>query len=372
MFMHRFSKTIHTLRRSISAFILIALLCITVFSTVGLSASAANDGQGLSAGVSYTMGNPLREAYLIGPGDVLSLDVYNQPDMTQKNILVRSDGYATFNGIGEVNVSGHSLENVRQELSLRLSELIIDPIVTISIAKTKPGTVYLAGAFKNVGMYQISTGDPTGNSSTSSNPIQRTDLRLSNVIANAGGVSMDADLSQIKITRRTPYGEESSVVNLWDMLKKGDASQDVMLQSGDSVYIPELKIASMSEKDYNLLLNSSVGPSDFPVRMMGEVEKPGVYAINGQSPYLNSVVAMAGGFKDGAIGQKIVIRRSNGKVYQDFVVNADDTDVMLRPNDIVFVPEKKLYKAGDFFSQISRIISPFTNAALTAGLIAAP
>lgn len=363
---------IQSLIRSVSIAILSTLLVFSILPVFLLSANAATVGNGLSAGVSYTMGNPLKDAYLIGPGDVLSIEVYNQPDMTQKSILVRADGYASFNGIGEINVSGHSIENIRQELAVRLSELIIDPIVTVSIAKTKPGTVYLAGAFKRVGMYQISTGNQTGDTAMSNNPIQRTDLRLSNVIANSGGLAMNADLSQIKITSKTPYGDSVSVVNLWDMLKNGDASQDIMLQSGDSVYVPELATSTMSEKDYNLLLSSSVGPNAFPVRMIGEVEKPGVYEVNGQSPYLNSVIAMAGGFKNGAISKKVVIRRSTGGAYQDMVIDANDNDVMLRPNDIVLVPEKKLYKAGNFFEQINKILSPFTNAMFSAGMLAAP
>ena len=146
-----------------------------------------------------------------------------------------------------------------------------------------------------------------------------------------------------------------------------------MLQSGDSVYIPELPRTAMSEKDYELLLNSSVSPDVFPVRLIGEFKKPGVYDVRGQSPYLNSAIAEAGGFKQGATKKKIIIRRFTSKdTYKTMIVNPKESDVMLRPNDIIYVAERKLYKAGNFFEQINRILSPFTNTALTAGLVAAP
>lgn len=308
--------------------------------------------------------------YQIGPGDVLSFQVYHQPDLTQSNILVRSDGMATFNGVGELMVEGRTVSEVQSILSYELGQLIKEPIVSLTIDQTRPGTIYLAGAVKHPGMYQLSTGNQNSAIGPSSNgPINRIDLRLSNILANAGGVEMKADLRRIKITRKGSAGEESLEVNLLKMLREGDTSEDIMLRSGDSIYIPSLSHMAMTDDEYRTLLNSSIGPGTFPVRVLGELENPGVYHLSGDSPFLNSAISEAGGYKDSASKDVIAIRRfTSEEDFSTLYVNPKRSDIILRPNDIVVVGERRLVKTGKFFDHINRILSPFTNAAFSAAI----
>lgn len=322
--------------------------------------------QDLKATISFT-----DSAYRIGPGDVLSFNVYHQEDFNQNNILVRSDGMASFNGVGELPVSGKSVAEVQRMLESEIGELVKNPIVTLSISQTKPGTIYLSGAVKHPGMYQLSTGNQNStNGSNDNNPIHRIDLRLSNILSNAGGVNMDADLGQIQVTRRNPHGEMTMSVDLWKMLKDGDSSQDVMLQSGDSIYIPQLPKMAMNDEEYDLVLNSSIGPESFPVRVIGDLNSPGIYYLPGNSPYLNSAIAMAGGYKSSASQNMVAIRRFTNEVdVSTLYVDPRKTDIVLRPNDIVYISEKKMHKAGKFFEQVNKILAPFTNAAFSAAVV---
>lgn len=172
---------------------------------------------------------------------------------------------------------------------------------------------------------------------------------------------MEADLSRVKVTRGD--GSEVIKVNLWNMLKHGSNAEDVVLQSGDSVEIPTLQAMALSDEEYTLLLSSSIGPGTFPVRVIGEVDKPGVYELDGTSPLLNSAIAKAGGYKPGANKKVIAIRRFSGETNLSTLhVDPNKMDFTLRPNDVVYITEQKIYKSGRYFENVAKILSPFTNA----------
>lgn len=345
------------------AFRWVALLLTLIVTLLGTSLAF---GEKLIGSVTFT-----ESSYRVGAGDVLSFHVYHQDDLNQSNILVRSDGLASFNGVGELRVEGKSIGEIQKMLENSLSDLVKQPIVTVTVTQTRPGTIYLAGAVKHPGMYQLSTGNQNSMTGpSSSGPISRIDLRLSNILANAGGVKMNADLSNVRITRQGRDGEESIAVDLWKMLRSGDGSQDVMLQSGDAISIPELPSMAMSDADYDLVLNSSIGPDTFPVRVIGELKTPGVYYLPGNSPYLNSAVAMAGGFTQEANKKIIAIRRfTKDNDASTIYVDPNKLDIVLRPNDVVYVSERGLAKTSRFFERVGQILKPFTDSAFTAGMM---
>ncbi len=312
----------------------------------------------LRAGIQYTP-----NSYRVGPGDILSMQVYHQPDLAQTEILVKEDGHATINPIGEVRVAGKSLSEIDEIVKESLSDLYIDPIVTITVAQSKPGTIYVAGAVKQPGMYQLHTTSPTKGQS-SNQGISKNDLRLSNVLSNAGGVLLNADLSGIEVKKA--YTGDVIHVNLWNMLKTGDSSDDILLQSGDSVFVPGTDKISLSDEDYKLLLRSSIGPGSFPVRIIGDVTTPGLYDLSGLSPNLNTVIAKAGGYKVGANTKLIAIRRFENDTATTLYVDLEKADTVLKPNDVVLVTPKKLFKAGQFMQAVAMLLSPFTSAASAA------
>jgi polysaccharide export outer membrane protein len=308
--------------------------------------------------------------YRVGAGDVLSINVYHQKDLEQPAILIRADGNASFAGIGEVPVGGKTIGDIEEALKLAYSELIKEPIITVSVAKSRAGVVYVAGAIKKPGMYQFSTTEKeasSGSSTGDGSKVIRVDLRLSNVLANAGGVTLDADLRSIEIKRD---GELLYVADLFKLLESGNPADDITLLSGDTVVVPKLQKMALSDKEMEMILRSPIGPSDFPVRVIGEVGKPGVYALNGESPLLNSAIAAAGGFAPGANRKIVAIRRftSDGQPMTTFYVKPDEIDATLRPNDVVFVSEHTLYKRGRYFEQVAKALSPFTSALTAIGL----
>lgn len=312
----------------------------------------------LKAGAQYTL-----NSYRIGPGDILTVHVYHQPDLSQQDILVRDDGQATFNMVGEMAVAGKNLDEITQALKVQLSEYFLNPMVTVTVSQTKPGVVYVAGAVKRPGMIQVQSS-PAKTAMQTQADMSRMGLHLSNILANAGGVQMNADLSHVQITQGAT--QQVTQINLWQMLKAGKSDSDLLVQSGDSIYVPALPAGAMTSEEYQLVLRSSIGPGTFPVRVIGHVEKPGVYELSGTSPYLNSAIAMAGGWKISANKQLIAIRRfpAHDKATTLFV-DPNQADTLLQPNDVIFISERGIYKAGRFFETVARILAPFTSIANT-------
>lgn len=316
------------------------------------------------------------DAYRINVGDVLSVNVYNQSDLSSGSILVRADGNATFNGIGEVRTAGKTLEEASRIIEDRLRDLVRNPRVSLTISESKPLSVYLAGAVMRPGALQAggnsasnqtssSNGEGDGaKSSSSPSPLPRMDFRLSSVLTAAGGVRLNADLANIMINRE---GHPYRTVNLWDMLKKGDISEDIILQNGDAIYVPELPEQALDDSTYRLLLSSSLGPRSFPVRVIGEVKQPGMYELNGTSPFLATAIARGGGFIQGANRKAVAIRRFSGETkFSTLFVNPNETDFMLRPNDVVYIAELRSTHAGHFMETATKMLAPFNSISSTA------
>ena len=311
-------------------------------------------------------------SYRINVGDVLSVSVYNQPDLSTSNILVRPDGNASFNGVGEIQVVGKTIREASLLLESQIRELVREPRITLTIAESRPPSSYLAGAVMRPGLLQAGNqngssqsdamGQPSqsGNTNSTSN---RFDYRLSNVLGRAGGVRMNADLANVTISRN---GTLYQTINLWSLLREGNASADIMLQNGDSIFIPELPEQALDDETYRLLLSASFGPKVFPVRIIGDVKQPGVYELNSTSPFLNSAIAKGGGFNYGANRKVVALRRFTGETkFNTLFIDPNQHDFMLRPNDVIFVSEQKVYKAGRFSQTASQILSPFTSVGNT-------
>lgn len=319
--------------------------------------------------------------YRINVGDILSVNVYNQPDLSSGSILVRPDGNASFNGVGEIQVAGKTIREASLLLDSQIRELVREPRVTLTVTESKPPSVYLAGAVMRPGILQAGATVPGlsnggGSSSTSgassgsggmtaSNAgitatASRMDFRLSNVLGASGGVKLSADLANVTVTRD---GQLFKTVNLWKLIKEGNAEDDILLQNGDSVYVPELPYQALDDDTYKLLLSSTVDPNFFPIRIIGDVKNPGVYDLNSTSPYLNSALAKGGGFNYGANRKVVAVRRFTGEnKFSTIHIDPNKHDFTLRPNDVIFVSEQKVYKAGRFGETAAKILSPFTSA----------
>jgi len=299
----------------------------------------------------------LSTKYLLSPGDNLSLSIYGEPEFAQPDILVRPDGCATIEPFGEVNVAGLSVDELTDTLKTKFKNYLLDPKISVKVNSLHSAKVYIYGAVQRPGLYQqavVQNGQDTNGNSARIIP----EMTVASIIANAGGIKLNADLRRIRVMNNETGRDET--VDLMKMVQNGDVNQDIYLRSGDSIYIPDLDTeAQISDEDFTLISSSSLAPVDFPVRVVGAVTKPGVYNLSSSSPRLNSALASSQGYTPEAKKNLVAIQRLTNKGnISTFYVNPNKNDVILRPNDLIIVPETSSSAASKSFGLIADILNP--------------
>ncbi len=165
--------------------------------------------------------NPLRDPYLINPGDVLRISVWREEALSRE-LPVSPDGHIGFPLAGDIVAAGKTIEQLRLELTEKLSRLIPDASVTVSALQLQGNSIYVVGAVNRPGPYQMNR--PTD---------------AMQAIALAGGPTPFADLNDIKILRRSDNGRQIAIPFKFSAVQDGDnLEQNILLRAGDTVVIP--------------------------------------------------------------------------------------------------------------------------------------
>lgn len=322
------------------------------------------DGNQLQARI---IANYTGRKYRLGPNDVLAVSVYDSPEFSQQDLLVQPDGNVTLAPFGSVQVAGLTIDELQADLSDRLKYYLKDPHVTVKIQHTKPFQVYVTGAVLRPGAYEMVTDMLRMQmvTNTPMNPgvlIERKLPLLTNVLVASGGLRYDADVEHIKVHNR--FDDTTYEVNLLDLLQGNNASQDLFMIAGDSVEVPKLLTPyAVSDEKYKAMLGSSVFQKEIPVRVFGYVNKPGLIMLDGaQSANLNSAISEAGGYLSTEASYaptRVYVSRVDGNGHlATREVDPRHEDMTLRPNDVVYIPNKITPRIGHAFDYLARVVVP--------------
>lgn len=310
---------------------------------------------------SISTSNRVTQDYRVAPGDVLSFSIHEEAAYDQEQILVRPDGYATIRPIGQVFVAGMNIKELSRHLEDSLTAYVNDPQVFLNIQEFHTPRIYLIGAVNHPGTFQpdlrVLPGNEPDMRSRGNRNLSNMDWTVSKLIIRSGGLSYNADISNIEIIKHDGTKEK---VNLFSFLIDGDLSQDKLLEEGDTIQVRQLQTMPYGDEAFKLLCASGIYPERFPVRVLGEVEKPGLFYLSSDSPYINSAVALASGYKRNAVKRAVVInRQSNTQELARLVVDPEKVDLMLRPNDIVEIKDAQSAKLIRGAETISKMVAPF-------------
>ncbi len=271
--------------------------------------------------------SPAQEnAYLIGPRDVLMITIYAGGDKQQEvDQTVTSRGDVNVPFIGTVKAQGLTASGLEDLITAPLAEnYFVNPQVNVFVKEYHSLRYYISGAVKSPGLYERSSK-----------------ATLMKLIAEAGGVELNRgnvayilrdSASQIEGGENVENlisKKEPQKVDLKRLLDQGDMSNDILLQTGDVVYIPPEKALDITESN---------------IYVEGEVRNPGVYIYQPGLTALNACI-MAGGFgKFAAPSRTKIIRKENSKqVIIDIDLNGVKEgrirDIQLKPGDLINVPE---------------------------------
>lgn len=158
--------------------------------------------------------------YLLQPGDVLTVSVWKETDLSS-DLLVRPDGNVSMPLVGEIEASGHTVEQVRSVIDQRLRKFIPDPSVTVVVKQTLGNQIFVIGKVNKPGQY----------------PINRP-VDVMQALSLAGGTTPFASLNSIRVLRRDGGREITLKFRYGDVERGRNLGQNILLQSGDTVVVP--------------------------------------------------------------------------------------------------------------------------------------
>lgn len=162
--------------------------------------------------------------YLIGPGDLLEITVWRQPELST-SVTVRPDGRISIPLVEDLAASGKSPMDLADEIEATLSQYLQDPLVLVTVGS---GLGDLSQQIRVIG----EAAEPSAIA-------YRSRMTVLDALIAAGGLSRQADGNAAVILRRTELGYQEVPVRLADLMRAGDSTANVLLSPGDVIVIPE-------------------------------------------------------------------------------------------------------------------------------------
>lgn len=292
-------------------------------------------------------GVPVEEPYSqyrVGPRDVLNITVWDHPELTipagefrsaeAAGNVVGEDGTIFYPYVGVVQAAGRTVEEIREELTQKLSKFIENVQLDVRVAAYRSQRVYVVGEVAKPGI-QLVKDIP---------------LTVLEAINNADGVNSEADLRNITLTR----GGKTYSINLLSLYEGGDISQNVLLQHGDVLNVPD----SMLNKVFVL------GETNHFVAG-GATGRSRSLVMNKARMTLVEALSEAGSVdQQTSDPARIFVFRSGLGKPEIFHLNAKSPDALLlaerfqlQPRDVIFVDRAEGIRWNQIIAQIQPTIS---------------
>ncbi|WP_237747904.1 polysaccharide biosynthesis/export family protein [Spirulina subsalsa] len=242
-----------------------------------------------------------------------------------------------------------------------LAQMSRIPTISFNANAERPLNIVVIGEVFRPGPYTVTGAARTGAAGLpGGGGMSGVPPTVTRAIQVAGGIKPQADIRRIQIRRRTNLEEERIVeVNLWELLRAGDSLQDVVLQEGDTVFVP--LAPELNPEEAIQIAEASFSPDTIGVRVVGEIRGNGALRIPPNTP-LNQAIVEAGGFNIRAHTRSVELVRlnPNGTVTRRTIdidfgapIN-DDNNPALRNNDVILVRRSTLASISDTLSEITR------------------
>lgn len=249
---------------------------------------------------SYGFSN--EEIYL-GEGDILSINILGYPQYSKAEVTVGPDGKISMPLIGGIEAAGLTPSQLRSVVTERFKtgDFLKDPRVFITLVRSRSRFVSVIGSgVDGPGVYPLEG-----------------ETRIMEIVARAKP-NDTAMLRHITVTR----GDEQKVVNLEKLLNYADLKQNILLQPGDVINVPQDR--------------------EIFAFIMGEVNNPGAIPIKGDVT-LAEAIALADGQTQDALMSKITVSHQGEELreidFTRFLLKGDlSQNIALKPGDIINIP----------------------------------
>ncbi|PKN16215.1 MAG: sugar ABC transporter substrate-binding protein [Deltaproteobacteria bacterium HGW-Deltaproteobacteria-23] len=241
--------------------------------------------------------------YIIGEGDTLAISVWGV-DRLNFPVKVRPDGKITVPGLGDVKASGFTPRDLQKELTIRLKDLVKNPIVTVTVSEITNSKVYIFGSGIKSGIFEVVRKTSLLQILCSLQDLKSADLRRAYLMRNGKKIKED----------------------FHNLFINGDINEDLTVEANDAIFIP-------------LMLDKNI-------YALGELNTPKAIEFR-EGITVMDVILEAGGFTKFASQNDITIIRKDGDKETKIKVNvkklikkADlSQNVRLRPGDYIVIEE---------------------------------
>ncbi len=246
--------------------------------------------------------------YVIGPQDVLSIQVFDQPDLGGK-YTVDTDGTFSFPLIGRIKAGSLTLRGFERELIARLADgYFRSPQVTVAVEQYRSQRIFVMGEVRQPGPVPLTGG-----------------MTLIEALARAGSTlpTSSGEVAIVRSQQGTGAGgpaepgqaaaTEVFRASVQD-LQSGTLSQNIDLHDGDTIFVPKAEL----------------------VYVFGEVRNPGGYSVQKTTTVLQALSLAGGVTEHGAMNRIQVMRIVKGTKVEVRVKLSD----VVRPEDTIIVPQR--------------------------------
>ncbi len=242
---------------------------------------------------------PIPNNYIVGPGDSVVVQLYGKENDSY-NFTVNREGMVHFPKIGPVALAGLSFNDVQTLINKTVQEQMIGVKSSVTMGAIRSIRVFVLGEAVQPGSYVVSSLST-----------------MTNALFSSGGITKIGSLRNVQLKRN---GVVITTLDLYDLLLKGDTSNDSRLLSGDVIFIP---------------------PIGKTVSVDGEVRRPAIYELK-QEKTVEQVIQLAGGFLPTAYPSESRIQRIDDQgdrtvVDVNLAATADKRKAV-RPADTIIVP----------------------------------
>jgi polysaccharide export outer membrane protein len=257
---------------------LIIMLCVSLLAVFGAPAQASE--------------------YLLGPGDLVSVDVFGHPDMRVDMAQVNEKDEITVPLVGSVVVGGMTTTDAATRIATKLDSggFIVKPVVSVLVTQYFSKRVVVLGQVAKPGKYPLDSVS-----------------KLSDVLALAGGISVDGS-STVILVHKQNGSEVRTPIDTRMLFQQNHPELDAVMADGDIVYVPRAEV----------------------FYIYGEVQHPGAYRLE-KNMNVMQAISLGGGLTLKGTEKGVQIRRTdeNGKV----TALPAKSDTLLQTNDVVYLNE---------------------------------
>jgi len=240
---------------------------------------------------------PVTPDYVIGPGDELRIQVWGQVTLNGHYTVDRA-GNIYIPQVGTLQVAGLPFAQIQEHLKSQMARVFRNFDLNVNMGQLRSIQVFVVGQARRPGNYTISSLST-----------------LTNALFATGGPLPQGSMRHIQLKRS---GKVVVDFDLYDLLERGDKTNDVQLLPGDVIYIPP------------------VGPQ---VAVAGSVKAPAIYELRtARDTTVNDVLELAAGLTNVASGAKLRLERVDERHLRTLIevpLDAQGKATLLQDGDLL-------------------------------------